>query len=463
VPLPALNPPAPTEPASDHDDVSALPVVPDATASGALPAAAASRLPTAFSRVRGVFVPGSSTKERIMHRTMLIGGLAAIALATVAVAAPAQAHGTDHRLPSLDIGSATTLASGLVSPLSLEIDQQGRVDVTQNFTGTLTRVLPRGVTRALATAPAGQEIGAVSARGDSVYYAQNDQPNGVAKLMVLPPRGAARQLADLGAYEARVNPDRVNGYGFRGLPSACAAQVDPAGEAGPARYRGVVDSHPYASLAQREGVYVADAGGNDVLRVGYDGRVSTVAVLPAQPPVRIDAATATEFGFPACVVGYGYAFEPVPTDVERGPDGWLYVSTLPGGPESAALGARGSVYKVNPWNGAVQRVATGFVGATDLAVDQRTGAVFVAELFGGAAGTGQVSIVSPWSGRTVQTVAVSSPGALELRNGSLFATTDAFVPDQTGAPQPIGKVVRWTVTDRHSHARWGDDGARSWQ
>ncbi|WIB78712.1 ScyD/ScyE family protein [Curtobacterium sp. MCPF17_002] len=398
-----------------------------------------------------------------MKRTILVGAVAALALATVAVGAPAQAGGSDHRLPGLRLGTATTLATGLVSPLSLEVDQRGRVDVAQNFAGQLTRVGPGATRTTLATAPTGLEIGAVSSRADSVYYAQNDQPNGVARLMVLPPRGAARQLADLGAYEARVNPDRVNGYGFRGLPSACAAQVDPTGPAGPARYRGVVDSHPYASLAQREGVYVADAGGNDVLRVGYDGRVSTVAVLPPQPPIRVDAATAAEFGFPACVVGYGYAFEPVPTDVERGPDGWLYVSTLPGGPESASLGARGSVYKVNPWNGAVQRVATGFVGATNLAVDQRSGAVLVTELFGGAAGTGQISVVSPWSGRTVQTFAVSSPAAIELRNGAVYATTDAFVPDETGNPQPIGKVVRWSISDSHNHSRWGDDGARGWQ
>ena len=54
---------------------------------------------------------------------------------------------------------------------------------------------------------------------------------------------------------------------------------------------------------------------------------------------------------PACVVGEEYAFEPVPTDVEFGPDGWLYVSSLPGGPEDASLGARGAVFRVNPWTG----------------------------------------------------------------------------------------------------------------
>ncbi|MBT2503862.1 ScyD/ScyE family protein [Curtobacterium sp. ISL-83] len=398
-----------------------------------------------------------------MHRRHIIGAAAAIALAITAVAAPAQAHGRDPHLPDLSLGAATTLASGLVSPLGLEVERSGRIDVTQNFAGRLNGVTPGRGTTTLATATTGQEIGAVSSRHGTVYSAQNDQPHGIARLMALPPRGAARQVADLGAYEARVNPDHVNQYGFRGLPASCAAQISPTGPAGPASYHGLVDSHPYASLALRSGVYVADAGGNDILRVGYDGRVSTVAVLPAQPPLTVTAATAAGFGFPSCVIGYRYAFEPVPTDVEQGPDGWLYVTALPGGPESAALGARGSVYRVNPWDGAVRLVARGFVGATNLAVDQRTGMLLVTELFGGPAGTGQISLVAPWSGRVVQTFAVPSPGAVELRDGSVYATIDAYVPDAAGSPQPIGKLVRWSPVDRHGHGHWGDDGARTWQ
>lgn len=50
----------------------------------------------------------------------------------------------------------------------------------------------------------------------------------------------------------------------------------------------------------------------------------------------------------ACVVGHEYAFEPMPTDVEIGPDGWLYVSSFPGGPEDPSLGARGAIFRINP-------------------------------------------------------------------------------------------------------------------
>ncbi len=74
-------------------------------------------------------------------------------------------------------------------------------------------------------------------------------------------------------------------------------------------------------------------------------------------------------GAPNCVVGVRYAFEPVPTDVERDGQGNLWVSVLPGGPEDPSLGARGAVYKINK-HGTVRRIHGGFVGATNLAVKE---------------------------------------------------------------------------------------------
>ena len=71
---------------------------------------------------------------------------------------------------------------------------------------------------------------------------------------------------------------------------------------------------------------------------------------------------------PACVAGHEYAFEPVPTDVELGPDGWLYVSSLPGGPEDPSLGARGAVFRVSPWTGHVRLWAEDILSPTGIAV-----------------------------------------------------------------------------------------------
>jgi hypothetical protein len=124
-------------------------------------------------------------------------------------------------------------------------------------------------------------------------------------------------------------------------------------------------------------VLVADAAGNDILRVRADGTISTVAVLPPQPTV-VTADAADALGLPDCAIGLTYNFEAVPTDVEVGRDGQLYVSLLPGGPEDPNLGARGSVYAVNPQTGATHQIATGFAGATNLALGP-DGTIYVAE------------------------------------------------------------------------------------
>ncbi len=127
----------------------------------------------------------------------------------------------------------------------------------------------------------------------------------------------------------------------------CAAKAIRRLVHGPARYKGTVDSHPYGVASRGwRGWVVADAGGNDLLRVDRGGHVSTMAVLPRQT-ITVTARTAKAMRLPKCTVGVTYAFEPVPTDVAVARDGALSVSTLPGGPEDASLGARGSVHRVD--------------------------------------------------------------------------------------------------------------------
>ena len=116
--------------------------------------------------------------------------------------------------------------------------------------------------------------------------------------------------------------------------------------------------------------------------------------------------------------GSTFIAEPVPTDVEIGPGGNLYVSTLPGGPEDPSLGARGSVYKVSPWGGKVKQIATGFLGATNLAVSP-WGQIYVSELFGD-----RVSQVV--NGGPAPVASVPSPSGLEWSNGKLYVGSDTF-------------------------------------
>ncbi|MCJ1702988.1 MULTISPECIES: ScyD/ScyE family protein [unclassified Rathayibacter] len=370
-----------------------------------------------------------------MNKRLLLTAAAAVAVTTLVSAPVAQAT------PSpLSFVSVTDRATGLVSPLSFAVDAGGTAYVAQNFAGMLTKVAPSGATSTLVSAP-GTEIGAVSVRGSTVYYSEGVQEEGEALLQSVPSGGGApTTLADLGAYEASANPDAGNSYGFLGLPAECAAQVDPE-VAGPASYTGRIDVHPYASAATSAGVYVADAAGNAILKVTPNGVVSTVAVLPPTAPITITAEQAAAFGFPACTAGYRYSFEPVPTDVEVGPGGWLYVSTLPGGPEDASLGARGSVVRVNPATGEIRTVATGLLSATGLAVDRVTGTVVVTELFGGPDGTGRVALILPRTSTPITGLAVVSPAAIELRDGALYVARNAFVLSPEGAPQPIGTLT----------------------
>ncbi len=375
-----------------------------------------------------------------MKVSSMVAAACVAALTSVALASPASAHGGQ---PPVGINTQV-IADGMLSPLSLDVGQGGTAYITQNFPGLLTAVPARGQQSDIVNGN-GDEISAVTSRGNTVYYAQVAHDHSRATLMSVTKGKSPVPVADLWAYEDQKNPDQVNTYGFVGLPPSCASQFDPDGEFGPPTYQGIKDIHPYASLATRDGVYIADAGMNAILKVGYNGRVSTVAVLPPTPPVVATAAIVEQFGFPSCAVGHRYRFEPVPTDVEIGPGGWLYVTTLPGGPEDASLGARGAVYKVSPWSGKVMNFASGFVGATGLAVSQKTGVVFVAEMFGGAKGTGQVSVVLPWGKRAATAFPVSSPAAIELSGKSIYLTMDAFVLGPQG-PQSIGKLVKVSLT-----------------
>ncbi|MET0954726.1 MAG: ScyD/ScyE family protein [Cryobacterium sp.] len=393
-----------------------------------------------------------------MKTRTFVAAACAAALASVALAAPASAGS------NFSFGKFRTIATGLQGPLSLAVANDGTSYVSQNFAGTLERVTRSGERTTVATAPApGLEIGAVSTRRGEVYFAQGSQPTAEFALMKLGPNGTSTQLADLGEWEATENPDQVNTYGFVDLPEECAAQFPPppTGPPGPdtpppPTYTGVVDTHVYASTATRNEIYVADAGGNDILRVGLDGAVSTVAVLPPTAPVTATADLVAQFGFPECAVGLDYVFEPVPTDVEIGPKGWLYVTSLPGGPEDPSLGARGSVVKVNPRTGEVVTVATGFVGATGLAIDDRTGTIAVAEMFGGASGTGQVSVVPPFASTAIASFPVVSPAAIELRNGSVYLTHNAAVFGPEG-PEPGNlSVVDLSWRGHHRMHTWDD-------
>lgn len=350
-------------------------------------------------------------------------------LATALVAAPA------HARPGSE---PETIAEGLAGPLTLAVhDSSPRVYVTQSFAGRLTKIDRSGQTDLVVDDnPAGEVVG-VSLGGGGVYYIQTDYEGWSSHVYRMGPRGDVTRVSDdLFAYEEMHNPDGGATYGFTGLSDSCeeelkAFEADNAGMLPPlSEYTGIIESHGYQTSVQGRDVYVADAAANAVLKVdGRTGSISTVAVLPATPTTFDAAAHATMEGMtgmeiPDCLVDSTVVPEPVPTDVEVGPDGMLYVSTLQGW--MGEIAPLSSVYRVDPSSGATTWVAGGMHGATGL--DLRGSDIVVAEMFGF-----QVSMIPSGSSSAQPLFWAHSPADVEVHGSTLYATTGTFDEENGGS------------------------------
>lgn len=363
-----------------------------------------------------------------MSRSLLAPTVAAVALAGTCLAAGS--------LGAAEAATAqprqSTTAGGLLSPLSIAVADTGTRYFSQNFAGVLMKQVPGKAAKPVYSRNDGAEVGAVSVRGSSIRFAVSGESG--AKLLGLRSSGVYG-IADLGAYEASRNPDAKKTYGFVNLPAECAAQFPAEGQ--PPTYTGIVESHPYATTQSGTGTtYVADAAGNSILAVRA-GAIRTVAVLPSKT-LTVNAQFAEQAQMPACAIGRAYRFEPVPTDVEIGPDGKLYVSTLPGGPEDGSLGAGASVYRISPATGKITRVATGLVSATGLAVSPQ-GDVYVSELF-----AQKISRIPHGTNLVLPYAKLTLPGDVEWSRFGVFATSNVLsgLSGQEG-DVPDGRVVRF--------------------
>ncbi|TIC86770.1 ScyD/ScyE family protein [Nocardioides sp. GY 10113] len=377
--------------------------------------------------------------------------LSRIPLAAVAVALGATTLSPAQAAPPP--AEPATLAGGLISPLRAAIANDGTAYVSQNFAGQLLKVRrgaePRVVYQA---AEPGAEVGAVSVLGKRVVFAitpaeempEEPVPGGAAprlsagaespatpsaSVMVLKRGGKARVLADVGAFEAAHNPDGDVTYGFSGLDEECAAQLPPF----LLPYQGEAYSHPYATAATPRTTYLADAGANDVVAISPSGRVREVAVLPAvkvvATPEVIEAAAAAEVPLPECVLGKEFTGEPVPTDIEVGRDGFLYVTTLGGG--IGEILPVGAIHRINPRTGAVRTLVTGLAAPTGLALTPR-GAMYATELF-----AGRIVKIYPGSSRVWPFAEAPTPAEVEMNGWRLYATVNAL------AEEPAGELVRY--------------------
>ena len=360
-----------------------------------------------------------------MQRRLVLA--AAVSAGSLVLGTPALAAAAPATRPK-----AVVVASGVFAPFQMVyrngtlLIADGGQDGVFSLTGkTLAPVVagPKGGT---------VEAVAVNAKGEIAYTNATGQQ---ANRLTIVGGAHGPVTTSLLAFEKKHNPDASVRYGFD-HPSACVKASFKKLKSGPASYTGVVDSHAYSVAALPGGSWVVgDAAGNDLVKVGATGKASLLALLPPQPHV-VTAKDAKKLGLAGCVVGKTFDFEPVPTDVQVGPGGALYVTTLPGGPEGTVLGPRGSVYRVSADGSKVSRIATGFAGATNLAISAR-GVVYVAELF-----SGKIARVS--HGRPVLVATLPNVVSLAWGKGALYAGT--LAPGLlTGKPTGPGTIVKITL------------------
>jgi len=354
-----------------------------------------------------------------------IRSLRALAAAGLAVAVSASVLApTQAAAPA----PGKTVAKGLLSPLSVAVGDKGRVYYTENFAGKLLVKRPGKPAKVVYSTQG--EVGGVSTEGKAVYFIAN------TAVMKRNAAGKIRKIADLGAFEAARNPDKVYTYGAVGLSPDCAAQWpkgNPEQPLPPPSYNGIVESHPYATAVHKGDVYVADAAANAVFRI-RKGKIKTVAILPPVETTITEAMTQGENGFPACSIGKRYRFEGVPTDVEYA-DGKLYVTGLPGGPEDGSVA--GSLFRVNLKKNKLKRIATGFVSATGVGVAD-DGNIYVSELF-----AGKVTRITP-KGAKRTFLKTALPSAVEVVGKKVYVTENVL-SGLSGQPGdvPAGKVVKY--------------------
>jgi hypothetical protein len=175
---------------------------------------------------------------------------------------------------------------------------------------------------------------------------------------------------------------------------------------------------PYAVLALRHHILVADAAGNDILSVRH-GHISVWAQLP----------------------GNTKKVDPVPTSLARTPNGSIIVGTL-----YSLVPHQARVLRYSP-SGKLQRTYRGFWSVTGVAAGPH-GHIFASELFAGcpqgapsSCVPGRVADIAPNGTRT--RIPVPLPGGLAWRNGHLYVSALSIAPSRgLGFPGSSGQVWR---------------------
>lgn len=236
----------------------------------------------------------------------------------------------ENKTATYDLSEIESRAKGLAGgsfddfsavTYSLDATPNGSILVTQNNT---VREIHNGKVRQIMEIPVipGSPANGVQAIGNRSYFVTSgglDLAAGAGVWHVS--AGRARLVGDIEAFEKNKDPDATEGLKWKDLQ--CEEDPGQGFTAGP-------QSNPYHLKAvSGSEVLVADAAGNSLLSVNKNGNIDWVAVFT--PPV--DDQGNYRFFRPAIANPEIDCFvQPVPTSVDIGPDGAIYVGELTGIP-----------------------------------------------------------------------------------------------------------------------------------
>jgi hypothetical protein len=379
----------------------------------------------------------------------LLRGAAVLAAGTSVLAGTATSAGATEHGGDPHNSGITVVADNLNNPRQIAV-HDGAVYVAEagtggvspapdvpgtGFTGSVTRVrdghaqrVQTGLLSISATSPGGTTevvgVDALAFRGDQLYGIAS---GGCPKPGVAVPPEALAQAGKVLRLDGGTDVEAV------GDASTIECTTDPDGQD--------PDTDPYGLAIRGRTFYVADAAGNDVVKIRR-GETTVAKVLPT---------TKTK--------------QPVPTSLAFGPDGGLYIGTLAfwAGPGGA------KVYRLDVHSGELSVYAEGLSAITGIAFDGR-GNLFVSEFtsspFGmtGPNSDGDVVVVPPGGGsegrQVLGTGALHNPGGVGVDRHGVYVSNWSILPgaDTTLGEGNHGQLVRIAFDAGRDHGRRGDVG-----
>lgn len=355
----------------------------------------------------------------VSRRRATVVSLVALGTAAALAAAPSTSTAATAS------GGVHVVTKGLDMPFGLQkaIDHRGFV-VAESESGQVTRVFKSGGKHAILNGVPGVAGVAASPRrvfavigGPNEEGAPSGGKYGPSRVLRMNYRGHhVKVIANLLRYELKHNPDGQVQFVNGEPPDAL--------------------SNPFAMTWSRFGLFVADGGANDVLKVNpRTGKVTTFFVpktVKDVPACQGPDANANP-GTKGC--------DPVPTGVQVLGNS-VYVSTL-----GAEAPGAGRIYKLNARTGHVQRVWKGFTAPTGVAV-RADGTIYFSEvLYGAPEGPPPPDFQPSDIGRITRIrnghakhAAVTMPTGLVLKNGDLYSTAWS-IASFFGIPH-AGQVVK---------------------